>query len=179
MAGVRERNCPSSSSSRFTAVRSARNVFVAGCSFCLPLAFRPPATTVARCSVSRMGRARTIALAILRESRLLCFLVEKIGQFFLRPLIHNFVRGQRVIGIHAHVERSRPSEKKIRAQGCPARARNSQVGDARHRSGGRLIRSPPLRRCSRILPAPKPPAARAALSRSRAISSACGSRSNP
>ena len=32
-----ERNCSSSSSSRFTAVRSARNVFVAGCSFCLPL----------------------------------------------------------------------------------------------------------------------------------------------
>ena len=30
--------------------------------------FRTPATIVARCSVSRIGRARTIALAILRES---------------------------------------------------------------------------------------------------------------
>ena len=68
VAGARERNCSSSSSSRFTAIRSARNVFVAGCSFCLPLALRAPATTVARCAVSRMGLARTIALAILRES---------------------------------------------------------------------------------------------------------------
>src|SRR5208337_2686619 len=68
VAGVRERNCPSSSNSRFTAIRSARNVFVAGCSFCLPHCFRTPATTVARCAVSRMGRARTMALAILLES---------------------------------------------------------------------------------------------------------------
>ena len=110
MAGVRERNCPSSSSSRFTAIRSARNVFVAGCSLCLPLAFRPPATTVARCSVSRMGRARTIALAILRESRLLGVLVEEVGQLFLRPLIHNLFRRQRRIGIHAHIER--PAQRK-------------------------------------------------------------------
>ena len=68
VAGVRPRNCPSSSNSRFTAIRSARNVFVAGCSLCLPPMLRAPATTVARCSVDRIGRARTIALAILRES---------------------------------------------------------------------------------------------------------------
>jgi hypothetical protein len=37
---AREGNCPSSSISRFTAIRSARNVFVAGCSFRLCLTFR-------------------------------------------------------------------------------------------------------------------------------------------
>src|SRR6202790_4071374 len=68
VAGVRKRNCPSSSISRFPAIRSARNVFVAGCSLCLPHWFRTPATTVARCAVSLIGRARTMALAILLES---------------------------------------------------------------------------------------------------------------
>jgi len=60
LAGVRERNCPSSSISRFTAIRSARNVFVADAVSAFPL-LSGPATVVAKCAVSRRGRARTIA----------------------------------------------------------------------------------------------------------------------
>ena len=58
VAGTRYRNCPSASNSRFTAIRSARNVFVAGCSFCLPLEVTGPCHN--RCQVCGVAdRPRT------------------------------------------------------------------------------------------------------------------------
>src|ERR1022692_1870143 len=50
--------------SSLTAIRSAMNVFVAGCK--RPVLGTARSTTSARCSVLRKGRARTIALAIFR-----------------------------------------------------------------------------------------------------------------
>ena len=179
MAGTRSRNCPSSSISRFTAIRSARNVFVAGCSFCLPLEVRAPATTVARCSVSRIGRARTMVLAILRGIPLFPKLIEQVGEFFFVRRVHN-VRRRRLPSRDPCACRADPRarKEKPRSRGVQLHARYAQV--RQHAVSGRQAFAPRTpRRSVKSSRAPKSPCPRNSFSRSRAISSACASRSSP
>src|ERR1700688_3566434 len=59
---------------------------------------------------------------------LIGFAIEQVGNFFFRPLIHNFVCRKFTFGIHAHIQRARFAKRK------PARALiklhrgNPQVG---------------------------------------------------
>ena len=159
MAGARSRNCPSASNSRFTAIRSARNVFVAGCSFCLPLEVRAPATTVARCCVSRIGRARTMTLAILLESRSSPKLIEQVGELFLRGLVHDVHGRSRLDPNPCACRAVRRSGRKNRAPRCPA-ACSKLPGPPARRPGAASPAPEPPRRSSRNSRAPESPSLR-------------------
>ena len=178
MAGTRSRNCPSASNSRFTAIRSARNVFVAGCSFCLPLEVRAPATTVARCSVPRIGRARTMLLAILLESR-----SSPTGRAGRRALSRPPCSRCPPPLVRLR-ESMRMSSGPASAEGKSALARYPAACSKRPGPPARHRREevPAPRKPRRFLKssrAPKSPCLSNSFSRSRAISRACASRSIP
>ena len=117
--------------SRFTAVRSARNVFVAGMPVsAFPLPFWDPCHN--RCRVLRVprwdARANNLALAILREFLSLCPQVEKVSQLFLWPVVH--AMSAAVGGESGFMRMSSgcspgQQKRKIRAPDCPARALKS------------------------------------------------------
>ena len=103
-------NRSNSSGSSFTAIRSAMKVLVAGCK--RPVLGTARNTTSARCSVLRMGRARTIALATVPRPPLFAELIDQIGECFFVSVIDQIGRRHARGLIHAHVQRPIRHERK-------------------------------------------------------------------